>query len=111
MDGREAPIAKKDARVSSAVSPKRRREGLPVTDVLPPEVRRERMGDKCWLRERSITGSDDEGQKDEKKGARGRWREQEKERARCHDLANRVPRCCSRQNFTRLDARCFKGPE
>lgn len=25
------------------------------------------MGDKCWSREQSITGSDDEGQKDEKK--------------------------------------------
>lgn len=41
-------------------------EGLPVTDVLPPEVRRGRMGDKCWSRDQSITGSDDEGQKDEK---------------------------------------------
>lgn len=42
------------------------REGLSVTDVLPPEVRRGRMGDKCWPRDQSITGSD-EGQKDEKK--------------------------------------------
>lgn len=68
VDGGEvSTIAKKDARVSSAVSPKRQREGLPVTDVLPPEVRRGRMGDKCWLRDQSITESDDEGQKDEKK--------------------------------------------
>lgn len=67
VDGRGAPTsAKKDARVSSAVSPKRQREGSPVTDVLPPEVRRGRMGDKCWPRDRSITESDDEGQKDEK---------------------------------------------
>lgn len=60
-------IAKKDARVSSVVSPKRQREGLPVTDVLPPEVRHGRIGDKCWPRDQSITENDDEGQKDEKK--------------------------------------------
>lgn len=79
MDGRGAPtIAKRDARVSSVVSPKRQREGLPVTDVLPPEVRRGRMGDKCWPRDQSITGSG-EGQKDEDEGARGGWRGVEKE--------------------------------
>lgn len=79
MGGRGAPtIAKRDARVSSVVSPKRQREGLPVTDVLPPEVRRGRMGDKCWPRDQSITESD-EGQKDEDEGARGGWRGEEKE--------------------------------
>lgn len=105
VNGREAmTIAKRDARVSSAVSPKRQREGLPVTDVLPPEVRRGRMGDKCWPRDRSITESDDEGQKDKKKERGEDKREQEKEE-RCCDLANRVPHYCNRWIFTdRLDA-------
>lgn len=68
VDRRKAP-AKRDARVSSVVSPKRQREGLSVTDVLPPEVRHGRMEDK-WPRDQSITESDDEGQKDEKKEER-----------------------------------------
>jgi len=73
VNGRVAStIAKKDARVSSIVSPKRQREGLPVTDVLPPEARHGRIGDKCWPRDQSIT-ENDEGQKDEKKERR--WRE------------------------------------
>lgn len=109
MDGRGAPtIAKRDARVSSVVSPKRQREGLPVTDVLPPEVRRGRMGDKCWPRDQSITESD-EGQKDEDEG--GRLEGRGKGRVVCRDLANRVPHCCSRQIFYVEPLRCelFRG--
>jgi len=95
VDRREAStIIKRDARVSSVISPKRQREGLPVTDVLPPEVRHGSMGDKCWPRDQSITESDDEGQKDEKK-------EREKaggNRKRKNGVVTlkRVPHCCSR---------------
>lgn len=74
IDEKRRAIAKKDARVSSAVSPKRQREGSPVTDVLPPEVRRGRMGDKCWPRDQSITESGDEGKRTKRRSERKMWK-------------------------------------